>query len=189
MLALRTVAVWLFAVITVPVSLMMFTGSIGLALPLPLVAEVADFISPFRSVNSYGLFAVLTTTRDEIVVEGSNDGERWQPYEFPFKPGDVNRPPPWVAPHQPRLDWQMWFAALASYADAPWFRNFCLRLLEGSPDVLGLLGRDPFGGRPPRYVRALLYQYHFSDGATRRRDGIWWTRELVGEYLPAISLR
>jgi len=180
MLALRTVAVWLFAVITVPVSLMMFTGSIGLALPLPLVAEVADFISPFRSVNSYGLFAVMTTTRDEIVVEGSNDGERWQPYEFPFKPGDVNRPPPWVAPHQPRLDWQMWFAALASYADAPWFRNFCLRLLEGSPDVLALMPRNPFPDGPPKYVRGVLYRYHFGKTA-------WWTREQIGDYSPVMS--
>ena len=144
------------------------------------MAEVADFISPFRSVNSYGLFAVMTTTRDEIVVEGSNDGERWQPYEFPFKPGDVNRPPPWVAPHQPRLDWQMWFAALASYADAPWFRNFCLRLLEGSPDVLALMPRNPFPDGPPKYVRGVLYRYHFGKTA-------WWTREQIGDYSPVMS--
>ena len=178
--ASRHVAAIAFAIVTVPVSLMMFTGSIGLALQLPLAGEIADIISPFRSVNSYGLFAVMTTTRDEIVVEGSSDGERWQPYEFPFKPGEVNRPPPWVAPHQPRLDWQMWFAALTSYADARWFHNFCLRLLEGSPDVVALMARNPFPDRPPKYVRGVLYRYHF--GKTT-----WWTRERIGEYSPVMS--
>ena len=176
----RHISAVTFAIVTVPVSLVMFTGSIGLALPLPFAGEVADIISPFRSVNSYGLFAVMTTTRDEIVVEGSNDGERWQPYEFPFKPGDVNRRPPWVAPHQPRLDWQMWFAALASYADAPWFRNFCVRLLEGSPEVVALMARNPFPDAPPKYIRAVLYRYHF--GKTT-----WWTREQIGEYSPVMS--
>jgi hypothetical protein len=179
-LALRTMAVWLFAVLTVPVSLMFFTGSIGLGLPLPLAGQIADVIQPFRSVNSYGLFAVMTTTRDEIVVEGSNDGERWEPYAFLFKPGDVNRRPPWVAPHQPRLDWQMWFASLASYADTPWFHNFCLRLLEGSPDVLTLMARNPFPDGPPKYVRGVLYRYHF--GKTT-----WWTREQIGDYSPVMS--
>jgi hypothetical protein len=178
------------AAIVFPVSAYRFAASVGVLLPGgPLIEPVASFIEPFRSVNSYGLFAVMTTTRPEIIVEGSDDGERWLPYEFRYKPGDVRRRPPLVAPHQPRLDWQMWFAALGSAREATWFESFCQRLLEGSPDVLGLLGRDPFGGRPPRYVRALLYQYHFADGASRRRDGIWWTRELVGEYLPAISLR
>src|SRR5439155_11402649 len=101
------------AIVTVPVSLLMFSGSLGVDLPgWELVAPLARAIEPLRSVNGYGLFAVMTTTRPEIVIEGSDDGQTWLEYEFPYKVGDVRRRPPWVAPHQPRLDWQMWFAAL-----------------------------------------------------------------------------
>ena len=131
----------------------------------------------------------MTTTRPEIIVEGSDDGEQWLAYEFTYKAGDVRRRPPWVAPHQPRLDWQMWFAALGRYDDEPWLQNFCARLLEGSPEVLRLLERDPFRGRPPRYVRGVLYRYRFSDAAARRRDGVWWTRERLGVFSPVMSLR
>jgi hypothetical protein len=152
------------------------------------VAPIAGAIAPFRSVGSYGLFAVMTTTRPEIIVEGSDDGATWSEYEFKYKPGDLRRAPPWVAPHQPRLDWQMWFAALSHYQNEPWFAGFCLRLLEGSPDVLRLLERDPFHGRPPHYVRASLYQYHFPDAATRRQQAVWWTRERLGDYSPILSL-
>ncbi|HEV8345901.1 MAG TPA: lipase maturation factor family protein [Vicinamibacterales bacterium] len=178
------------AAMTFPVSVLAFTNGVGLPLPIArLVEPVAEFIAPFRSVNSYGLFAVMTTTRPEIVVEGSDDGATWLAYEFKYKAGDLQRRPPWVAPHQPRLDWQMWFAALSRYEDEPWFRNFLLRLLDGSPDVRRLLARDPFDGRAPRYVRGVVYRYRFSDRETRRRDGVWWTREMSGEYSPALSLR
>src|SRR5207342_2405185 len=129
-----------------------FTAGFGTPLPgLPLVLPIARLIAPLRSVNGYGLFAVMTTTRDEIVVEGSDDGITWLEYEFAYKAGDVRRRPPWVAPHQPRLDWQMWFAALSRFDDEPWFQSFCARLLEGDGDVLKLLERDPFEGRKPRY--------------------------------------
>jgi hypothetical protein len=154
-----------------------------------VILPVARLIAPLRSVNSYGLFAVMTTTRPEIIVEGSNDGQTWLAYEFKYKPGDVKRRPPWLAPHHPRLDWQMWFAALARYDDEPWFHNFCIRLLQGSPDVLQLLDKDPFQGRPPRYLRSELYRYHFSDRATRRAEGVWWTREPLGAYSPVLSPR
>jgi hypothetical protein len=158
--------------------------------PLPAPAGTwLSFISPLRLVNSYGLFAVMTTTRPEIVVEGSNDGTTWTPYEFRYKPGDVKRAPPWVAPYQPRLDWQMWFAALGSAAENSWFYNFAARLLQGSPPVLGLLRGNPFPAGPPRYIRALVYDYRFTDFAERRRSGAWWQREEKGVYLPAISLR
>ena len=180
--AFRRVATITFAVVTVPVSLTMFLGSFGAGFAPPLVGEVAEAIGPLRSVNGYGLFAVMTTTRDEIVVEGSNDAVTWQAYEFKYKPGDLNRRPPWVAPHQPRLDWQMWFASLTTYENVPWFQNFCVRLLEGSPDVLRLLARNPFPDRPPKYVRGVLYRYSFGDTT-------WWRRERVGEYSPVVHLR
>jgi predicted DCC family thiol-disulfide oxidoreductase YuxK len=158
----------------------------------PLLAPlgwVAGQLEPFRSVNNYGLFAVMTTQRSEIIVEGSNDGTNWRPYEFKYKPGDVNRRPGFVAPFQPRLDWQMWFAALGSARQNPWFGNFCERLLQGSPDVLALLAKNPFPEHPPRFIRAEFYNYRFTGFAERRATGAWWRRELTGEYLPAISLR
>ena len=159
-------------------------------MPLPGAAQsYLGWISPLRLVNSYGLFAVMTTTRLEIVVEGSNDGNTWSPYEFRYKPGDVRRAPPWVAPYQPRLDWQMWFAALGTAGENRWFYNFAARLMQGSAPVLALLDRNPFPTGPPRYLRALTYEYQFTDFAERRRTGNWWRREQKGIYLPAISLR
>jgi predicted DCC family thiol-disulfide oxidoreductase YuxK len=146
-------------------------------------------LAPFRTINSYGLFAVMTTKRDEIIVECSNDGTNWLPYEFKHKPGEVKRRPDFVAPFQPRLDWQMWFAALGRHQQNLWFENFCVRLLQGSPEVLALLEKNPFPGKPPRYIRARLYEYRFTDAAEHRSTGAWWKRELVGEYLPPISLQ
>jgi hypothetical protein len=153
--------------------------------PLRVLRRAA---SPLRLVNGYGLFAVMTTTRPEIVLEGSDDGERWIEYEFKWKPGDLSRAPAFVEPHQPRLDWQMWFAALGDYRQNPWFVAFLHRLLEGSREVDSLLERTPFADHPPRYVRALLYQYRFTDLAERRATGHWWKREPDGFYLPEVSL-
>jgi len=149
---------------------------------------LARIAAPFQIANTYGLFASMTTTRPEIVVQGSNDGVTWRDYEFPYKPGDLRQPPHWVAPYQPRLDWQMWFAALSDYRASPWFTNFMVRLLQGSRDVLGLLKTDPFPGSPPKYVRAELFDYSFTNFATRRATGNWWTREPNGLYFPQISL-
>ncbi len=153
------------------------------------VAVVDAWLGPLRTFNSYGLFAVMTTERREIVVEGSSDGTNWLAYEFKYKPGDVNWRPAFVAPHQPRLDWQMWFAALGNSQQNPWFVNFCERLLQGSPEVLALLEKNPFPGHPPRYVRAEFYDYRFTNLAEHRASGAWWKREMLGEYLPPISLR
>jgi hypothetical protein len=152
------------------------------------VAVVDEWLAPFRSFNGYGLFAVMTTDRREIIVEGSNDGVTWLPYEFKYKPGGVDRRPAFVAPHQPRLDWQMWFAGLGNYRENPWFVNFCGRLLQGSPEVLALLDKNPFPNHPPRYIRAGFFDYHFTNAAERRATGAWWKREFIGEYLPPISL-
>jgi lipase maturation factor 1 len=151
-------------------------------------ALLENELAPFRTFNSYGLFAVMTTERREIIVEGSNDGVAWLPYEFKYKPGDVNHRPGFVEPFQPLLDWQMWFAALGDYRQNPWFEQFCERLLQGSPEVLALLEKNPFPKQPPRFVRAEFYEYHFTNFAERRATGAWWRREFVGEYLPPVSL-
>jgi hypothetical protein len=150
--------------------------------------RVFAWVDPFRSLNGYGLFRVMTTTRREIVVEGSENGRDWQAYTFKDKPGDVMRRPRFVEPHQPRLDWQMWFAALGRYEDTKWFEPFLTRLLQGSPRVLGLLGGNPFPDRPPHYVRALLYDYRFTSAAERAATGAWWRRRLLGAYSPVVSL-
>jgi hypothetical protein len=155
-------------------------------MPRP-AANLLSWVAPFGVVNTYGLFAVMTTSRPEIIVEGSNDGQTWLEYGFNYKPGDLKRAPVWVEPHQPRLDWQMWFAALGSYRAQPWFVNFMVRLLEGSPDVLALMAKNPFPAGPPQYVRARIYDYKFSNIAERRATGDWWRREPKGLYFPVVS--
>ncbi len=174
-------------------ALVLFVGSFQIANTFGLLWAPAQLIirsiSPFEIVNSYGLFAVMTTSRPEIVIEGSNDGVTWVPYEFTYKPGDLTRHPAWVAPHQPRLDWQMWFAALGDYRSEPWILRFMARLLQGSPEVLGLLRRNPFPDSPPHFIRAMLYQYRFTTPSEKKASGEWWRRELKGVYVPAVSLR
>lgn len=185
---LRILALALVAIVTVPVSLFATCRTIGLAYTPPrAISWLAGWTSPLHIVNSYGLFAVMTTSRPEIVVEGSEDGVTWQAYELRYKPGDPGRRPPWVAPHQPRLDWDMWFAALDDYSGVPWFERFLARLLEGSPEVLSLLAATPFGDRPPRHVRAVLYDYRFTRTVEGRETRQWWKRERVGAYSPVLS--
>jgi predicted DCC family thiol-disulfide oxidoreductase YuxK len=171
-----------------PLGLARIYENVTQQLPEPL-ETLARYTSPFEVVNSYGLFAVMTTERLEIVVQGSDDGQQWRAYDFPYKPGDVNRAPRWAAPHQPRLDWQMWFAALGDYRTNPWFVTFAERLLEGSPEVLALLQKNPFPDHPPRYVRAVTYDYRFSTWDEHRQTGAWWHRAPHGEYLPPVGLR
>ena len=154
--------------------------------PRSLVA-IYGRLQSFRIVNGYGLFRVMTKDRDEIVIEGSADGIDWLPYEFKWKPGDVMRAPGWCAPHQPRLDWQMWFAALGSYRENPWFGRLIVRLLQGSRDVNQLLAKNPFPHDPPRYLRAMFYRYRFTTLRERRETGAWWKREQLREYLPTVS--
>lgn len=160
-------------------------GVLG-AFRLDVGEGIARTLGPLRSFNGYGLFRVMTTERPEIIVEGSRDGVNWEAYEFRYKPGDPYRRPPFVAPHQPRLDWQMWFAALGDVRSNPWFVNFLVRLLQGSPDVLALIEKNPFPGESPRYVRAVLYDYRFTRWSDR--TAAWWKREQKGLYCPPISL-
>jgi lipase maturation factor 1 len=152
----------------------------------PFVRPGLDRLRPFLLVNNYGLFANMTTRRPEIIVEGSEDGQIWKPYEFKWKPGDLRLPPRQVAPHQPRLDWQMWFAALGSYRSNPWFINLLGRLLENSPPVVALLRHNAFNDKPPKLIRALLYDYDFTTLAERRRTGAWWKRSFVALYCPVL---
>ena len=151
-------------------------------------ARIANDIAPFCIVNSYGLFAVMTTTRPEIIIQGSNDGVHWREYAFKYKPGDVGRRPVWNIPHQPRLDWQMWFAALGTPSENPWFGQFLRRLLENSHEVIALLRSNPFPEQPPLYVRALLYDYRYSSRDEKEKTGAWWVRQPEEIYYPATTL-
>ena len=176
-------------IITLPLNAMLLISALEpeARWPQPIQAIYAR-LEPFRIVNGYGLFRVMTKDRAEIVLEGSDDGRDWLAYEFKWKPGDLKRVPRWVAPHQPRLDWQMWFAALGTYRQNPWFRGFVLQLLKNAPDVTKLLEHNPFPNSPPHYIRAVLYDYHFTTMAERRATGAWWKREDRGIYLPRVAL-
>ena len=183
----RYVSAFLFAFL-MAISLPQLAGMFRIDILAP-VGRALAWTSPFGVVNSYGLFATMTVTRPEISIEGSNDGVEWRPYIFPYKPGPLNRAPGWVAPLQPRLDWQMWFAALGNYRENPWLVSFVVRLLQESPPVLHLIEQNPFPGQPPKYIRAMIYRYRFTNFDERRRTGNWWKRELLGTYLPPVSLR
>jgi uncharacterized membrane protein YphA (DoxX/SURF4 family) len=175
--------------VVVPLTTIPFLLEAGVSQTWPApVVWLYDWARPWRTFNGYGLFAMMTQTRPEIIVQGSDDGRNWRDYEFKYKPGDLRRAPGFVAPYQPRLDWQMWFAALEGPRANLWLFQFEVCLLQNSPPVLALLGPNPFPKQPPKYVRALLYEYHFTDRATRRATGAWWRREYKGIYVPPLSL-
>ena len=160
-----------------------FTGTFGQRAP--------GWLSPiyrFATFNNYGLFSVMTTERPEISIEGTLDGENWKPYVFPYKPGPLDRAPVWSTPHQPRLDWQMWFAALGDYQRNVWLGNLMTRLLQGEPSVLELIGENPFEEAPPKQVRALIYRYELTDRGERDATGQWWKRRDRMLYAPILGV-
>jgi hypothetical protein len=156
--------------------------------PAPLPTSPVALLDPFRIANRYGLFAVMTRNRYEIEFQGSNDGQTWIAYPFRHKPQELDKPPRIYAPYQPRLDWNLWFASLGEWRDNPIVLRTERKLLSNEPDVLELFAANPFPQGPPRQVRAVLWQYWFTSMAEKRRHGIWWRREFLGLYAPAIQL-
>lgn len=149
--------------------------------------------NPLQIVNTYGAFGSITKERYEIVVEGTDadaisDATVWREYEFKGKPGDPARHPPQWAPYHLRLDWLMWFAAMSTPNEHPWFAELLLKMLEGDRAVLSLLRTNPFADRPPRWVRAQLYLYRFTTAEERRQTGRWWDRRYVAPYFPAVRM-
>ncbi|WP_243374171.1 lipase maturation factor family protein [Geotalea sp. SG265] len=180
----------LFAVACWGVVLLVAVRSIRPVLNMISPAQIMNTsFDPFHLVNTYGAFGSITRERYEIVVEGAVDGATgWKEYEFRGKPGDARRLPPIIAPYHLRLDWLMWFAAMPSRTRPLWFIHFLAKLLQGDRQVLGLLKTNPFSDTPPLKVRARYYRYHFTDREEYRRTGRRWHRELLGEYLPEVSL-
>jgi hypothetical protein len=155
---------------------------------VPLPTEPIVALEPFRIANQYGLFAVMTRGRYEIEFQGSDDGTNWTAYPFRNKPQGLNEAPGIYAPYQPRFDWNLWFASLGG-----WQQNDIVpiteeRLLAGDSAVLSLFREDPFPQAPPRYVRAVLWQYWFTSMAEKRRTGNWWRREYLGLYAPELTV-
>ncbi|HLH42752.1 MAG TPA: lipase maturation factor family protein, partial [Bryobacteraceae bacterium] len=187
-----------------PAALKIATAGLAILVAWLSAPVVRNLVSPnqvmntvynrFHLVGSYGAFGAITRPRYEIVVQGTDEAvltasTQWRAYEFKGKPGDPSRRPPQIAPYHLRLDWLMWFAAMSSYRRHPWFVHFLGKLLEGDQAVLGLLRANPFPHRPPRHVRALLYQYQFTSPAEREDSGKWWKRQFLSVYFPPVSFK
>jgi hypothetical protein len=197
---------WMLVSQAVVVSLMLLL-SLAVALrdnapwfraPPQSVLAYVDEVAPFRTINSYGLFRVMTTERNEIVIEVSDDGAYFQPLEFKWKPGRLDRVPPFVAPHQPRLDWQMWFAAFhpgyvpqrdMRHPRMIWFGRLLEELLNHNEKVYALMEPPPFPVQSIHAVRARFYRYEFTDAETRRETGEWWTATPLDDYSPTFRKR
>lgn len=151
----------------------------------PHLEAVQKPLRAFDTINAYGAFAVMTKTRTEILIEGSDDGVTWQRYEFPYKAGDVHRRPTFVAPWQPRLDWQLWFAALGSCSDSPWMLSLQRHLLLGTPSVLSLFEKIPFPEHAPKFVRTRNFEYTF---APLSDPNGWWVATEAGPFCPPLRL-
>ncbi len=158
------------------------------SLDLSWSEPILEWVRPLRSVNGYGLFRVMTRERPELVIEGSADGVVWTEWDLRWKPGAPTRRPRLVAPHQPRLDWQFWFAALDPRGDSYWLSPLLVRLFEGEPSVTALMGETPFGDGPPRYLRLAHYDYRYTTWSERAERGAWWHRELIDYLTEPLSL-
>jgi len=147
------------------------------------VRDTMNLASVYSVVNSYHVFPTMTTRRIELEVLGSRDGLDWKPYRFKYKPDRLDERPQFIIPHQPRIDWQMWFVTLHP-RHVPWFGHFLAALLDNSPTVTALLQHNPFPDEPPRFIRVEAWEYHFTDSDQRAHSGNWWTREALGSFAP-----
>ncbi|XP_064417237.1 lipase maturation factor 2a isoform X1 [Latimeria chalumnae] len=187
-----TAAAGMFAISVVPYTYLEYEANSNV---WPGARKLFEATDRYQLANSYGLFRRMTGVggRPEVVVEGSYDRETWTEIEFMYKPGNISATPLFVAPHQPRLDWQMWFAALGHHSHSPWFTSFVYRLLQGKKEVMHLVQTDeskyPFSLQPPTYIRAQLYKYWFTELDKSREMGPhWWRRQHVEEFYPTVSL-
>lgn len=178
----RSVALAGFALVAVGV------GALQMAQRIAMRPDISapPVIAPLRLVNAYGVFAHISRDRRELVIEVSEDGITWRELVLPWKPGPVDRAPPWAVPHLPRLDWQLWFAALGEAQENPWVERLLYRLLRRSPQVAGLFAPGAMHDVPPNRLRVLLYRYRYATPEEHAR-GLWWARELEGEYVAPVT--
>lgn len=162
------------------------TTALLVAALLPLPLWPANVLSPFRFANQYGLFGIMTRGQYQIEFQGSYNGKTWIAYPFLYKPQNPAKAPGIYAPYQPRFDWNLWFASQEPWREAPMVLRTEVLLLRNDPAVLSLFAGNPFAAKPPLEVRAVLWQYWFTDPAGRRATGDWWRRKLVGLYAPAL---
>ena len=175
--------------LTIALSILVAWLSVPVVLNLVSGRQLMNYsFNPLDLVNSYGAFGTVGRERNEIIFEGTDSlfitGAQWKEYEFRAKPGDPNRRPPFVAPYQPRIDWQIWFAAMASPREYPWTFHFIWKLLHNDRGTLSLIANNPFPEKPPHYIRARLYRYRFAPPDEKA----WWRRDLIGEWLPPLSV-
>jgi len=185
--ALSTLGLWAAGFVLTWVFYSIAAQMLWMIVPrVPLPTSPVSGLEPFRIANQYGLFAVMTRGRYEIEFQGSDDGKIWTPYPFRYKPQDPREAPRIFAPYQPRFDWNLWFASLDNWQQNRFVIQAEERLLTGSPAVMELFAGNPFPGAPPRQVRSVVWQYWFSDRA-EKSQGVWWRRELIGLYAPALE--
>jgi len=178
----KAIPLFLAALLILPASLIGFSGRLLGPSALGSSFVLYEAVSPFGLGHLYHVFPTMQRERQELIVQGSMDGLSWETYTFKYKPGDPGLRPCFIIPHQPRLDWMLWFAPTQQPIHLYWFGRFMQRLHEGSPTVTRLLSLDPFAGHPPRYLRVLVYRYRFSRFEERNNSGDWWQRELLGEF-------
>jgi hypothetical protein len=166
-------------------------------LSIPVVANMLSSqqimntsFNNFHLVNTYGMFGSIGKERYELILEGTTDttlteNTQWTEYEFKAKPGDISKNSPFIAPYQPRIDWQIWFAAMQTPEQNPWLIHLIWKLLHNDESALTLLKTNPFPDTPPTFIRVLYYRYEFA--GVGNQEGKIWERELRGQWLPPLS--
>jgi Lipase maturation factor len=146
---------------------------------------------PLDLVNTYGAFGTIGRERLNVVFQGTDSDTTagavdWKDYLYQALPVDVHEMPVQVAPYQPHLDWQMWFAAMGTYHQYPWTLHLIWKLLHNDPVALSFFRYNPFPDHPPRYIRAVLYKYSFAPAGNA--EGDWWIREFQDDWLPPLAV-
>ncbi len=170
------------AVLILSASLSLFYSMVTNNRVTPLLAKTSQLVRSYGLGHIFHIFPTMQVERHELIVQGSYDRQNWKTYTFRYKPGDISKPTPFIVPHQPRLDWMIWFVPPKFNNQMYWFKLFLRRLAKGSPEVLDLLKENPFKDKPPTYLRVLVYRYHFTNPQERKQSGNWWKRELLGEF-------
>jgi hypothetical protein len=173
---------------TVIAALLIFSVSVPLMSemilqkPSAVLSDWSHTLRRFGIGNVYHVFPTMQTERHELIIQGSNDRREWKTYQFHHKPGELNQLPKFIVPHQPRLDWMIWFVPAQHNSSKPWFNHFMDALRRGNPSVTHLLALNPFPDQPPQFMRVLSYRYQFNSFKEAQLTGNFWRRELIGEF-------